>query len=168
MVLDDEYGEFEMLNIEIVKLVEEFDGWTHDSDRLVPHECGSKVAEIWEEYLGNGYSVEGDLNDHEVELLYEVLRETRDPEVFETVKNFVSWFIRHFDWDIDCKETLMYLDAYDYFMKGEEIDASHVAWKKWCESPKGRTTFYEDYYSRRYVKDMFPHYVDTLRTLIRS
>lgn len=155
-----------MLSVEIVKLVEEFDGWKHDLDRLGPNEFGVKVSEIWEEYLGNGYSVEGDLTDHDVGLLYKVLKDTRDSKVFETVKDFILWFIRNFDWDVDCKETLMYLDAYDYFIKGEEIDPSHVAWKRWCESSKGKLTFYEDYYGRRHVNDMFPLYVESLRELL--
>lgn len=158
-----------MLSVEIVRLVEDFDGWKHDRDRLVPlYEGGCRVSDIWKEYLGNNYSVDGDLSDHEVELLHKILKENRDPEAYETVKDFIVWFIRNFDWDIDCKETLMYLAAYDYFIKGEEIDPSHVAWKQWCESPKGIITFYADYYGRRYVEDMFPHYVGSLRTLITS
>ncbi len=155
-----------MLSTKIVKLVEEFDGWKHDRDKFGPHECGAKMSVIWDEYLCNGYSVEGDLNDQEVSLLYDVLKKTRDPEVFETVKDFILWFTRNFDWDIDCKETLMYLDAYDYFIKGEEIDPSHVAWKRWCTSSKGKLTFYQDYYGRRHVKDMFPLYVESLRELL--
>lgn len=157
-----------MLSVEIVKLVEDFDGWKHDRDRLCPHEIGAKVSEIWEEYLCNGYAFDGDLSEHEVELLYEVLKENRNTGAFEVVRDFIVWFIRSFEWDTDCKETLMYIDAYDYFIKGEEIDPSHVAWKQWCESPKGMITFYADYYNRRYIDSMFPHYVDSLRTLIRS
>ena len=156
-----------MLSTEIVKMVEDFDGWKHDRDRLGPNEIGAKVSEIWGEYIQNSYSVDGDLSEDEVELLYEALKENRNPEVFETVRDFIVWFIRNFDWDIDCKETLMYLDAYDYFIKGEEIDPSHVAWKQWCESSKGKIAFYADYYGRRYIDSMFPHYVDSLRTLIR-
>lgn len=155
-----------MLSTEIVKLVEEFDGWRHDRDKLDPRECGTKVSDIWDEYIGNGYSVGGDLTDQEVDSLYAILKETRDPEVFETVKDFILWFIRHFDWNIGGKETLMYLDAYDYFINEEEIDPSHVFWKRWCESSKGKLTFYEDYYGRRYVEDMFPLYVGSLRELL--
>jgi len=157
-----------MLSAEIVKMVENFDGWTFERNRLVPHECGSKISDIWEEYLGDGYSPMGDLNDHEVGLLYEVLKESQDPKIFETVKDFIVWCIRNFDWGVSGKECLMYHDAYDYFIKGEEIDPSHVFWKNWCESPKGKISFYEDYFSRRYVEDMFPHYVGSLRTLIMS
>jgi len=72
MVLDDEYGEFEMLSIEIVKLVEEFDGFRYPNiDSLNSYkEDGQSISDLWEEQGIQNYYESRVLNQEEQKKTY--------------------------------------------------------------------------------------------------
>lgn len=167
MVLDDEYGEFEMLNIEIVKLVEEFDGWSFpkfDSLDSYKDEDGYSLSRLWEDE-GLGHYYENDiLSQDEQKSLKELLVTERNEEHFQTVSKYICWVADNLDWQSDHKDNLRFSDEYDHFILGQEIKSEYHS--NWCKSSIGRICFFEQYYATKYFEKMLPLYVESLRRLL--
>jgi hypothetical protein len=166
MVLDKEYGEFEMLNIEIVKLVEEFDGFRNPNiDSLNSYkEEGQSISDLWEEQGIQNYYESRVLNQEEQKKLTELLLTDRNEDHFRAVSSYIRWATNNLDWQEDLKDCLRHSDEYDHFILGREIGGG--CHSDWCKSSIGRISFFSKYYSDQYFEKMLPHYIESLRRLL--
>lgn len=167
MVFDDGYGEFEMLNIDIVNLVEDYDGWTYpkiDSLDSYKDKDGYSISRLWQDH-GISHYYEGDiLAQDEQERLKELLITERNEGHFQVISKYICWVVDNLDWQSDYKDDLRYCEEYEYFILGKKtLDDFH---SNWCESSVGRICFFEQYYSNEYFKKMLPLYVESLRRLL--
>ena len=155
-----------MLNIEIVKLVEEFDGWRCPNiDSLISIKDGDQsISDLWEEQGIQSYYESRILNQEEQKKLTELLLTDRNENHFRTVSSYIRWVTNNLEWQEDLKDYLRHSDEYDYFILGRELGAGHHS--DWCKSSIGRISFFSKYYSDQYFEKMLPLYIESLRRLL--
>lgn len=158
-----------MLSIEIVRIVEEFDGWNspHIHGLRVHTNDGPSASDLWEEAFGysDGNEIDGlrnCLGNKEQEVLKEILKTEKSEEDYAAVSQFIRWILTNYQWDEDAKDCLRHRDEYDYFVLGKQIGPH----SKWCETTIGRISFYEKLYQDEYFEKMLPLYVQSIRDII--
>lgn len=180
MVLDDEYGEFEMLSIDIVKLAEDFDGWDElfvdEGWPSPPDYDGPTLVNIWNAVFGSYRAEDSEIWGHEDRLSYRRLTKTeliklknileneRDQRHFRLVCRFIKWALEFGPGELDFKYELHQQGLYEKYFLGEQIDPvdGHLTDISNRIGVHSRI-FFEEYYER-----MLPLYVQSLREIIKT
>jgi hypothetical protein len=174
MVLDDGYGEFDMLSVEIVKMVEDFDGWDYPNIESLSepfkNSDESCYSETWlshnmynmfkEEYFPH-------LKTHELECIKEILEFERrfndHHKCHSLVSSFVRWYFRYSNWSTDFEsEFYEYWQPYTYYIEGK------IPYDGFKPDEVERIEFFKDYNDREYFRQMGPHWLNRFRKLIRE
>lgn len=166
----------EMLSVEIVRMVEDYEGFANDDYHLTERMRNHFYSEIWGGWeLYNLYSEEyfPRLNQKELELLKNILiydfdEEKRDQN-FRAIANFICWFIEESDWICDLKDDYYYERAEDYYMRGV---CPYAGFKPEDFSddrlPMGKISFFKEYFKKEMFKNMGPVWFECFRLMIEE
>jgi hypothetical protein len=174
MVLDDEYGEFEMLSTEIVKMVEDFEGWEYPNLESLTHAFKNSdeasYSETWSSY--NLYNMFKEsyfprLEKHELDCIKIILEsELNDKNSYKChslVSSFVKWYFEHSNCLNDIEsEYYEYWQPYTYYIEGK------IPYDGFEPGDVEKISFFKDYHNRQYFHQMGPHWLNWFRKLIRE
>jgi hypothetical protein len=151
MVLDDEYGEFEMLNVDVVKLVFEFNNWAENDgfsslkDESEISDDDPYLIDLWRSEIIGFYGDET-LTPNEEQRLKSLLETERNVVHYEVVSEYIRWVLRHLQWG-NLKDEMRFI--------------------AWCEKTEGGEALLQERALRSdYFSHMLPHYIDSLRRLL--
>ena len=185
----NEYGEFEMLSTEIVKMVEAFDGWEEPENERLTYKGWAKddpylteemkdsyYSEIWESWdLYNRYDEAyfPRLNLEELEALKAVLTHDTDDKRryrnFRVLSQFVRWILDESDWSSDFEDDYYYGCNEDYYIRavGPYKDFSP---EDLSSDPffMGKVSFFKEYFQKEMFKNMGPVWLELLREIIKE
>ena len=187
MVLDDEYGEFEMLSSEIVKMVEDFDGWEDPENERLTYKGWAKdhpylteemkntyysaIWESWDLYDRYADSYFPRLSLEELEALKVILmydsNEKRQNRNFCTLSHFVRWFHEEGDWSADPEDDHYYGYNEDYYIRGEGLYEGFSP-NDLSSDPlfMDKISFFKKYFQKDMFRKMGLVWVECLRDMI--
>lgn len=174
MVLDDRYGEFDMLSVEIVKMVEDFDDWKFPNleslSKLFENSDEACYSEAWlshnmynmfeEEYFPH-------LKTHQLESIKKILEFERisndHHKCHSLVSSFVKWYFQYSNWSTDIESELYdYFHPYKYYIEGK------IPYDGFEPNEVEKIEFFKDYNGREYFRQMGPHWLNRFKELIRE
>jgi hypothetical protein len=140
-----------MLNIEIVKLVLEFDDWAENdgfSSLKDGSECSDNqpfLLDFWKSEI-IGFYEDDILTQIEQRQLKMLLQTERNVVHYEIVSEYIRWVIRHLQW-CNIKEEMRFI--------------------AWCKETEGGEALLEKRSKRSdYFSHMLPLYIESLRRLL--
>ncbi len=179
MVLDDEYGEFEMLSIDIVKLAEDFDGWDElwvdEGWSKQPDYDGPTVVDIWGAAFGSYYVQDsqnwghGDNHHHrqldknELIKLKDILEIQRDERHYRLVCHFIKWVLKYGPDEMDFNYEFYKKELYESYFLGEDINPVNDR----LTDISNRIDVHSRIFLEEYYEKMLPLYVQSLREVIK-
>ena len=185
----NEYGEFEMLSTEIVKMVEAFDGWEEPENERLTYKGWAKddpylteemkdsyYSEIWESWDLYNYYDEPyfpRLNLEELEALKAVLMHDTDNKRryrnFLVLSHLVRWFLDKSAWSSEVEDEDCYLCNEDYYIRGEG-PYSGLSPQDLSNDPffMDKLSFFGEYFQREMFKNMGPVWLERLRNIIKE
>ena len=141
-----------MLNIEIVKLVLEFDDWAKNdgfSSLKDGSECSDDdpyLIDLWRSEIIGFYGDET-LTPNEEQRLKLLLETERNVVHYEIVSEYIRWVLRH-------------------LQRGSIKD--EMRFIAWCEKTEGCEALLQERALRSdYFSHMLPHYIDSLRRILK-
>lgn len=176
-----------MLSSEIVKMVEDFDGWEDPENERLTYKGWAKdhtylteemkntyYSAIWESWdLYNRYadSYLPRLSLEELEALKVILmcdsNEKRQYRNFRTLSHFIRWFHEESDWSADIEDDYYYGCNEDYYIRGEgpyegfsPTDLSSDPFFM------GKISFFKEYFQKDMFTKMGLVWVECLRDMI--
>jgi hypothetical protein len=180
MVLDDEYGEFGMLSIDIVKLAEDFDEWDElwaDEGWVTPTNYdGPTVVDIWGSAFGSYQAEESEnwghkdhhsyrqLTKNELKKLREILQTQRNERHYKLVCRFIKWAIEYGPGELDFNYELYRQDLYEIYFLGDDTDLGHDR----LMDISDRIGVHSRMFFDNYYESMLPLYVQSLREIIKT
>ena len=140
-----------MLNIEIVKLVLEFDDWA-ENDGFSSLKDGSECSDdepflldFWRREI-IGFYEDDILTQIEQRQLKLLLETERNVVHYQIVSEYIRWVLRHLQWG-NLKDEMRFI--------------------AWCEETEGGEALLEKRSQRSdYFSHMLPHYIESLRRLL--
>jgi len=185
----NEYGEFEMLSTEIVKMVEAFAGWEEPENERLTYKGWAKddpclteemkdsyYSEIWDSWdLYNRYDEAyfPRLNLGELEALKAILMDDTDDKRryrnFRVLSQFVRWFHEESDWSFDIEDEHYYVCNEDYYIRGEGPYSGFTP-QDLSNDPffMDKLSFFGEYFQRKMVQNMGPVWLERLREIIQE
>jgi hypothetical protein len=180
MVLDDEYGEFEMLSIDIVKLAEDFDGWAKlwksEGWETTPDYDGPTLVDIWGDTNGPYYAHESEnwghgdhlsyrrLTKNELMKLKDILEKEPNEMHYSLVCRFIKWVLKYGPEEPDLKYDLYRQELYEEYFLGEKIDPAADR----LTDISNRIDVHSRIFFEEYFEKMLPLYVQSLREIIKT
>ena len=178
-----------MLSVEIVKMVEAFDGWEEpENERLTYKGWAKDLSCLTEEMKGSYYSAiweERDLynrydeayfprlNLEELEALKAVLMDDTDDKRryrnFLVLSHLVRWFHEESDWSLDIEDEHYYVCNEDYYIRGEG-PYSGLSPQDLSIDPffMDKLSFFRAYLQKEMFKNMGPEWLERLREIIQE
>jgi len=163
-----------MLSTEIVKMVEDFNGWEYPNLESLTHAFKNSdeesYSEAWHSYNMYDRFIESyfpRLEKSELKQIQEILQFERkcvnNHKCHSLVSSFIRWYFANSNCVMDIEsEYYDYWQPYSYYIDGK------IPYDGFEPDDVEKISFFKDYHNREYFQQMGPHWLNWFRKLIRE